>query len=114
MNQSKYNRPWGNYIILDETSYYKVKLITINPKQRLSYQYHNKRSENWVILKGSLTVILDSKEILLNERQTIFIPQKAKHRAWNKTEDLIQFIEIQTGTYFGEDDIVRLHDDYKR
>ncbi len=107
-------RPWGEFHVLSEEKNFKIKKIIINPGQRLSYQFHNKRSELWIIIKGSLSVILDDKEHLLSENETIYIPQGAKHRAQNLSNNDVHFIEVQTGSYFGEDDIVRLEDDYKR
>ena len=107
-------RPWGKYEILLDSDDVKVKKITVNPKQRLSYQYHHKRQEQWVIVSGRLTVMLEGKKIFKYPGETIFIALGSKHRAWNETESLVVFIEVQTGTYFGEDDIVRLSDDYSR
>ena len=105
-------RPWGHYDVLLDTDYCKVKQITVKPNQRLSYQRHEKREEYWTIVKGQATVTLNDKKIDLSEGQQIHIPQHANHRIANKnTEDLI-FIEIQRGAYFGEDDIIRIEDDY--
>tara|TARA_A100001015_G_scaffold321438_1_gene452182 strand:+ start:835 stop:1185 length:351 start_codon:yes stop_codon:yes gene_type:complete len=113
-NKSFETRPWGEYHILNEQKDFKIKKIIINPGQRLSYQYHNKRSELWVVIKGKLSVIIDDKEYSLLENEHIKIPQGAKHRAQNLSENIVHFIEVQTGTYFGEDDIVRIEDDYNR
>jgi mannose-6-phosphate isomerase len=107
-------RPWGKYEILLDADDVKVKKITVNPKQRLSYQYHHKRQEQWVIISGNLTIILDGEKIFKVPGETIFIPLGSQHRACNETECVVVFIEVQTGTYFGEDDIVRVSDDYKR
>ena len=107
-------RPWGEFTILSESSDYKIKKIKINPGQRFSYQYHNKRSEVWVVLKGKLSVTLDDKEYLIKESESITIPVKSKHRAQNKTKSEAYFIEVQTGESFNESDIVRLEDDYNR
>ena len=107
-------RPWGTYKVLLDSIYCKVKEIVVNPGQKLSYQYHLKRSEVWTIVKGGLTIILDDEKIFRKEGGSIKIPQGTKHRAWNETDTPVTFIEVQTGTYFGEDDIVRLEDDYKR
>lgn len=107
-------RPWGNFTILEESDYYKVKRIVVNSGERLSYQFHYKREENWTIVQGEALVILNDKPVSLIAGQNIFIPKQAKHRISNPgTSDLV-FIEVQTGSYFGEDDIVRLEDDYKR
>ena len=88
--------------------------IEINPGQRLSYQYHNNRSEVWTIIKGKGSVTLDGKINNYKKGDTILIPKGAKHRIENNGKDKIVFIEVQTGSYFGEDDIVRLEDDYNR
>lgn len=107
-------RPWGNYKVLLDTDYCKVKQITVKPNQRLSYQRHEKREEYWTIVKGQATVTLNDKKIALSEGQQIHIPQHANHRIANKTSEDLIFIEIQRGSYFGEDDIIRLEDDYDR
>lgn len=107
-------RPWGRYDILLETDETKVKLITVNPTSKLSYQYHEKRKEQWVVVEGQLTLILNDVEQVLNPGMTVSIYPGDKHRAWNKTDKPVKFIEVQTGTYFGEDDIIRLDDDYGR
>ena len=108
-------RPWGCYDVLLNTDFTKVKLITVAPNQRLSYQSHKKRQEQWVLIKGQLTVVRDDDEYNLdNIGETITIPKGVKHRAWNRTDKPAQFIEVQTGTYFGEDNITRYEDDYER
>ena len=107
-------RPWGQYDIIYEDKNCKVKKIKVNPKSRLSYQSHNKREEQWTVIKGTLAVILEEVEIILEQGDSLHIPLKAKHRAWNKTNNKVEFIEVQTGTYFGEDDITRYEDDYER
>ena len=106
--------PWGQWKILLETNYCKVKQITINPGHRLSYQTHEKRQEQWTIVQGTATVVLKDKTHTLTVGQNIFIPQKAPHRIGNTTDTPVILIEVQTGSYFGEDDIIRLKDDYKR
>ena len=107
-------RPWGWYEVIIDSPEHKVKRISVLPEQRLSYQYHDKRSEVWTVVKGELTIILDDEKLFRTVGESITIPQGSKHRAWNETDQLVSFIEVQTGTYFGEDDIVRLEDDYKR
>ena len=107
-------RPWGKYEVLLDNEDVKVKRITVNPNSRLSYQYHEKRREQWIVISGSLTIVLDGEKVFRGPGESIHIPLGAKHRAWNETNDPVVFIEIQTGTYFGEDDIIRLEDDYKR
>jgi len=107
-------RPWGKYEVLLNSNDVKVKRITVNPNSRLSYQYHEKRREQWMVVSGSLTIILDDEKVFREPGETIHIPLGAKHRAWNETDDPVVFIEVQTGDYFGEDDIIRLEDDYNR
>jgi len=114
MEQELNVRPWGRYDILFESDQCKVKKIKVLPGARLSYQYHIKRREVWTVIKGSLTIILDEQKIFRGQGQSIRIPVGAKHRAWNETDEDVEFIEVQTGTYFGEDDIVRIEDDYGR
>ena len=112
------HRPWGSFEHLLDESYCKVKRIIVKPGQRLSYQYHHKRSECWVVVQGRATVTLDGKDFEYesdNELGNIVnIPVGTKHRVRNDEEIDLIFIETQTGTYFGEDDIVRLEDDYGR
>lgn len=107
-------RPWGKYFVLEDEAHYKLKRIVVNPGQKLSYQYHHKRQEQWTIIKGEATIILDDKEIKLSYGESIYIPLGAKHRIMNLSDSPVIFIEVQTGTYFGEDDIVRLDDEYDR
>ena len=107
-------RPWGCYEILHEEKNCKVKKITVKPGERLSYQYHNKRSEVWTVLTGVATVTLNGELSYIKSGETILIPQGAKHRVANSITDDLVFIEVQHGSYFGEDDIVRIEDDYDR
>ena len=108
-------KPWGEYTNILEEEYCKVKKILIKPGNSPSYQYHLKRSETWVFVKGKGTVILDDEECKVSAGDILTIGVKQKHRVINtsNSDDLI-FIEIQTGEYFGEDDIVRLEDKYGR
>ena len=110
----KENRPWGTYIVLSEDKSFKIKKIEVNPKSRLSYQYHNKRSEHWYVISGKGIVTINDEKFELSEGSTIKINKRDKHRVENKGTENLVFIEIQTGSYFGEDDIVRLDDDYNR
>ena len=107
-------RPWGMYEVLLDSDECKVKRITVAPEQKLSYQYHHKRAEVWTCTKGRLSVVREDILYVLQPGETINIPQGAKHRAYNDTMEIAQFVEVQTGTYFGEDDIVRIEDDYNR
>lgn len=108
------HRPWGKYTILHDAPEFKVKRIVINPGQALSYQLHEQRSEHWVVIHGKGTVVLNDKEHNLNVGDSIEIPIKAKHRMINKEDVDLEFVEVQTGEYFGEDDIQRLSDEYGR
>ena len=113
-------RPWGSFENLLDEDYCKVKRIIVKPEQRLSSQYHNKRSEAWVIVQGEATITLEEKDSYITEYitgtpgQVIKIPVGTIHRLKNDTKEDLIIIETQTGTYFGEDDIVRLDDDYGR
>lgn len=108
-------RPWGNFTVLDDTApNYKVKQLVVNPGQRLSYQVHQHRSEHWFIISGVATVVLDGVETNVGVGQSIDIPVGSAHRCENKQSTPVVFVEIQTGTYFGDDDITRLEDDYGR
>tara|TARA_B100001175_G_scaffold299212_1_gene290416 strand:- start:256 stop:606 length:351 start_codon:yes stop_codon:yes gene_type:complete len=107
-------RPWGRFFVLQDNPNYKIKRIEVDPGERLSYQYHNKRSEMWIIVEGVATVTLESKVEELSYGETIFISQGLKHRVENQGAKKLVFIEVQTGSYFGEDDIIRIEDDYNR
>ena len=107
-------RPWGTYTVLEEAPNFKVKRIEVLPGKRLSYQKHSQRAEHWFVVEGTAKVTLDGKEITIRAGEAIDVPIGAAHRVENPgNEDLI-FIEVQRGTYLGEDDIVRLEDDYGR
>ena len=108
------SRPWGMYEVLLDSVTTKVKRITVAPGGKLSYQYHHKRAEVWTCIEGKLSVILEDVLHELFPGDSIVIPQGAKHRAFNDTMEKAQFIEVQTGTYFGEDDIIRIEDEYGR
>ena len=107
-------RPWGKYEILHEEKKCKVKKITVKPGERLSYQYHHKRSEVWTIVSGVATITLDGHTASYLYGDTILISQGTKHRVESTGLDDLVFIEVQHGSYFGEDDIVRIEDDYNR
>ena len=108
-------RPWGSYTILDESDSFKVKRIEVLPEKRLSYQRHQKRAEHWFVVQGTAKVTLNGKEILVKTGESVDIAIGTAHRVENPhlSEPLV-FIETQTGTYFGEDDIERLDDDFGR
>ena len=115
MKNYKENRPWGTFENLLDKEYCKVKEIIIKPNQRPSYQYHHKRSEIWSIVRGQAAVTLDGSTFQVKAGDVVEVPVGCKHRIQNTSdkEDLI-FIEVQCGDYFGEDDIVRVEDDYNR
>lgn len=114
-NSPKYDeRPWGNFTVLDEADGYKVKRIEVLPGKRLSYQKHAQRAEHWFIVEGIAKVTLDGNDILLNPGQYVDIAIGAAHRVENPGEEKVVFIEVQRGGYLGEDDIVRLQDDFGR
>ena len=110
----KEERPWGRFFVIHDEKNYKLKRIEVDPGGRLSYQYHKKRSETWTIVEGEALVTLDDKTFNYKAGDTILISQGIKHRVENKGYKKLIFIEVQTGTYFGEDDIVRIEDDYNR
>jgi mannose-1-phosphate guanylyltransferase / mannose-6-phosphate isomerase len=107
-------RPWGTYTVLEESTNFKVKRIEVYPKQQLSLQMHHKRSEHWVVVSGSATVINGEQELTLASNQSTYIPAGHKHRLSNLTAEPLEIIEVQTGIYLGEDDIVRFEDIYGR
>ncbi len=107
-------RPWGKYLVLLNSADHKVKEITVYPGHRLSLQRHKKREEHWFIHSGSAQVTINDQEHSLSVGEHIDIPRNSAHRIKNTGKDNLVFIEIQTGDYFGEDDIERLEDDYKR
>ena len=107
-------RPWGRFFVIHDEPTYKLKRIEVDPGKRLSYQYHHKRSEAWTIVDGVGYITIDGIEKNHSKGETVLIPQGAKHRIENKGLEKVVFIEVQTGSYFGEDDIVRIEDDYNR
>ncbi len=115
-NSPKFDsRPWGSFTVLDENETFKVKRIEVLPEKRLSYQRHSRRAEHWFVVRGTAKVTLNGEEILVKTGEAIDIALRDAHRVENpdKSETLV-FIETQTGTYFGEDDIERLEDDFGR
>ena len=108
-------RPWGNFTVLDDNAPdHKVKRLVVHPGKRLSYQRHAKRAEHWFIVSGNARVTLDGAVIDLQPGEAIDIPQGSAHRIANEGRTDLVFVEVQHGTYFGEDDIVRLEDDFGR
>ena len=115
-NSPKFDRrPWGSFTVLDEGAGFKVKRIEVLPGKRLSYQKHRQRAEHWFIVTGTAKVTLNDETILVETANAIDIKIGDAHRVENpsETEDLI-FIEVQRGDYLGEDDIIRLEDDFGR
>ena len=107
-------RPWGNFTVLDEAKNYKVKRIEVLPEQRLSYQKHAERAEHWMIVAGIAKVTLNGREVTVPTGGVVDVPAGAAHRIENIGAEKLIFIEIQRGSYLGEDDIQRLQDDYGR
>jgi mannose-1-phosphate guanylyltransferase/mannose-6-phosphate isomerase len=107
-------RPWGSYTVLEEGSYYKIKRIVVNPGAKLSMQMHFHRSEHWVVVAGTARITNGDQEIFLEENQSTYIPKTHRHRLENPGKVPLQIIEIQSGVYLEEDDIVRFDDVYGR
>jgi mannose-1-phosphate guanylyltransferase/mannose-6-phosphate isomerase len=110
----KVSRPWGWYDTIDEGDNFKVKRIQVNPGASLSLQKHSKRAEHWVVVKGVAEVICDDKKITLKENESTYIPLGYTHRLSNPGKDVLQIIEVQSGSYLSEDDIERFDDSYGR
>ncbi len=107
-------RPWGSYTILDDENGFKVKRLTIKPGGVLSLQYHNKRSEHWIVVRGKVKTEIDGREAILTKGESTFVPVGKIHRLSNPFEELAEIVEVQVGDYLGEDDIVRVKDIYGR
>ena len=107
-------RPWGRYEVLEERPGFKVKTLQVKPGARLSLQRHARRGEHWVVVEGVADVVCGDKEMKLRRGEHIHIPPETNHRLGNSGEAPLTIIEVQLGDYLGEDDIVRLADDYQR
>jgi len=107
-------RPWGSYTVLIEGDSFKVKTIEVHPGQRLSYQKHARRAEHWFVVAGVGTVTLDGVDVPVKRGSTVDVGLGVAHRMHNTGTEPLVFVEVQAGDYFGEDDIVRLEDDYGR
>ena len=107
-------RPWGRWAVLGEGKGYKVKQIDVNPGCRLSLQFHHHRSEHWIVVSGVARVTIGERIADVHPQESAFVPTGTSHRIENPGPLPLTVIEIQTGPYLGEDDIVRLHDDYGR
>lgn len=109
-----YFRPWGSYQTLQINENYQVKLLVINPGGQLSLQKHFKRSEHWVVVAGTPTLTINKETKMYQVDESVYIPCEAVHRIENFTTEICKIIEVQIGSYLGEDDIVRLDDIYGR
>lgn len=107
-------RPWGSYETLDYGEFFQVKRLRVSPGKKLSLQSHNKRAEHWVVVKGTATVTRGEEMFLLRKNESTYIPVGTKHRLENATDELLELIEVQSGDYLGEDDIIRYEDDFGR
>jgi mannose-1-phosphate guanylyltransferase/mannose-6-phosphate isomerase len=107
-------RPWGRFEILSDNPSHKVKRLTVNPGAQLSYQMHERRDEHWVVISGTAEVVMDDKTSALCAGQQVYSPRAHKHRIRNPGTEPLVIVEVQTGEYFGEDDIQRFEDDYER
>ena len=110
----KVHRPWGSYQSVDNGERHQVKRIVVKPGQRLSLQRHYHRSEHWIVVRGAARVTVNETVKTVHENESIYIPMGAVHRLENPGKILLELIEVQTGSYLGEDDIIRLEDDYRR
>ncbi len=110
----KVHRPWGWYDSIDEGERFKVKRIQVKPKASLSLQMHHHRAEHWIVVQGTAEVTCGEKKFLLHENQSTYIPQGEQHRLANPGTIPLEIIEVQSGGYLGEDDIVRYGDVYGR
>ncbi|SFV55176.1 Mannose-1-phosphate guanylyltransferase (GDP) [hydrothermal vent metagenome] len=108
------HRPWGTYTVLEESEHYKIKRIVVKPSKRLSLQKHYHRSEHWIIVSGTALITVGDKETLVKANESTYIPMGEIHRLENPGKIDVVLIEAQVGDYLGEDDIVRLEDDFKR
>ncbi|HYT50251.1 MAG TPA: phosphomannose isomerase type II C-terminal cupin domain [Pyrinomonadaceae bacterium] len=114
-NSPKFDRrPWGTFTVLDEGDNFKVKRIEVLPGKRLSYQKHSQRAEHWVVVQGTAKVTLDDRDHIVQAGKAIDVAIGSAHRVENPGQELLVFIEVQRGEYLGEDDIVRLQDDFGR
>jgi len=107
-------RPWGRYEVLEEQPGFKVKVLEVKPGARLSLQRHARRQEHWVVVSGVADVVCGEQELRLQRGEHVHIPLETNHRLGNSGKAPLAIIEVQLGDYLGEDDIVRLADDYQR
>ena len=114
MTQSFENRPWGSWHVLDEGEGYKVKRLEVKPHKRLSYQTHAFRAELWIVVSGVATCLVEGRTIVAHIGDCVEIGLGVAHRISNMHDEDLVIVEVQRGTYTGEDDIVRLEDDFGR
>lgn len=107
-------RPWGSYVSIDSGANFQVKRLIVKPGKKLSLQLHHRRAEHWVVVKGSATVTVGDATFELEKNQSTYIPIETKHRLENRGDEQLEIIEVQSGDYLGEDDIVRFDDDFGR
>ena len=107
-------RPWGAFTVHNEGKGYKIKTIVVNPSASLSLQMHHHRSEHWIVTKGTATVLIGDNEQTVEKNQSVFVPLGVKHRICNKGKETVEIVEVQSGDYLGEDDIIRFDDEYGR
>ncbi len=112
-HQTEY-RPWGSFTVFEEGNFYKIKRLTVLSGKKLSYQMHYHRSEHWIVVSGTAKVTIDDKDSLVKSGESIFVAAGQKHRLENPGKLLLEVIEVQSGAYLGEDDIVRFVDDFGR
>jgi len=114
-SKKRENRPWGSYEVLTSGPGFQAKRLTVKPQKRLSLQWHRHRDEHWVVARGTARVEVDGKEHTLGRGQSMDVPRTITHRIENiSSVDPLEIIELQTGDYLGEDDIVRVQDDFGR
>jgi mannose-1-phosphate guanylyltransferase/mannose-6-phosphate isomerase len=114
VTQRQVHRPWGWYMSVDEDSRFKVKRIMVKPGASLSLQMHHHRAEHWIVVKGTAEITCGEQVSLFTENQSTYIPLGMKHRLRNPGTIPLEIIEVQSGSYLGEDDIVRFEDTYGR
>ena len=107
-------RPWGFYVSIIEDQRWQVKIIHVNPGAELSLQMHHHRSEHWIVVKGTAKVEIENEKLILSENESAYIPLGSKHRLSNPGKIPLELIEVQSGAYIGEDDILRFDDKYGR
>ena len=108
------DRPWGNFAVLQDMPHYKLKVLTVAPNRQLSLQMHYNREEHWIVSKGNPHITVGEKTWQASTGEYIHIPKESKHRLSNFTDEMVEIIEVQQGSSFSEEDIVRFEDDYQR